>query len=169
MKTKFRSLTFGAAAGLGLLALSCAPAFADDNDWHWGHGMMGRWFMGEMMNRDMMDGWGPGMMMGRYYSTERLNFLKSALAITVDQAKLWDAYAGAVQIAAENMRKSHLNLLKSDTPNKLPERLALHEAMMSSNLEAMKSVNAATLALYDKLTDAQKAKADDLIAGTGMM
>jgi LTXXQ motif family protein len=168
MKPSLRSLSLCLTAAAGLMILPMSAAFADSNDWHWGRGMMGRWFMGEM-NHGMMDGWGPGMMMGERYNAERLDDLKRELGITDAQQKLWDSYAEAVKSSVSTMRSFHESMMDGKVPDKLPERLALHESMMTTRIESMKTVNAAVLALYDKLTDAQKAKADDLIAGMGMM
>lgn len=40
---------------------------------------------------------------------------------------------------------------------------------MTARIESMKSANAATLALYEALDDAQKKKTDELILCMGMM
>jgi hypothetical protein len=67
------------------------------------------------------------------------------------------------------MRAAHLKMMQSGFPEKLPDRLTMHEEMMTARLESMKAVNAATRALYDSMSPEQKAKADDMIAGMGMM
>jgi hypothetical protein len=169
MTRQSKFLVFGvlALSALGVGAL--APGFADEDDWRWGHGMMGKWFMGEMMNHGMMEGWGPGMMMGKRFTSERLDALKSELKITDAQAKPWDDYVKALQAAREGMREAHMKMMQAEFPKKLPERMAMHRAMMSARMTSMKSVDDATLALYNALSDEQKAKADDLIAGMGMM
>lgn len=168
MIRRSRVLAFGtlAASILGLATL--APGFADD-DWHWGHGMMGKWFMGEMMDDGMMEGWGPGMMMGRRFTAERLDALKSELGITDAQTKPWDNYVTALQAARESMRDVHVKVMEAEFPRKLPERVAMHQAMMSARMASMKTVDDATLALYNALSDEQKSKADEMIAGIGMM
>ena len=82
MKT-IRSLRSHAAIVAALFLAIATPVMADKDDrWFWGKGAMGHWFRGEMMGPDMMDGWGPGMMMGRRFNEERLNALKDELAIT---------------------------------------------------------------------------------------
>lgn len=159
------------AAVIAVLLFAIAtPVLADKDDgWFWGKGIMGHWFRGEMMGRDMMDGWGPGMMMGTRFNEERLNALKNELAITDAQKKVWDGYATSVKEAVTSMREVHVQMMGASVPATLPERITLHEGIMATRFEAMKSTNAATLALYNVLDDAQKKKADELIMGMGMM
>lgn len=146
------------------------PVIADNDDgWFWGKGFMGHWFRGEMMGRDMMDGWGPGMMMGTRFNDERLNALKNELAITEAQKRVWDDYAASVKGAVSSMREVHVQMMSGSIPATLPERITLHEGIMTGRFEAMKSTNAATLSLYNALDSAQKKKADELILGMGMM
>jgi LTXXQ motif family protein len=166
----FNSSGFIRATAIACLLTIATPAFADDDRvWFWGKGMMGHWFKGEMMDRGMMEGWGAGMMMGSRFNEERLNALKTELAITDTQKKVWDDYVAAVKTAVDSMRASHGQMMKADIPATLPERIALHESMMATRLGVMKSTDAATLALYQTLDAAQKRKADDLIMGMGMM
>ena len=81
-----KSRSSRAAMVAALLFTIATPALADNDDgWFWGKGFMGHWFRGEMMGRDMMDGWGPGMMMGTRFNDERLSALKIKLAITEAQ------------------------------------------------------------------------------------
>jgi LTXXQ motif family protein len=153
-----------------LLFAIATPVMADNDDgWFWGKGFMGHWFRGEMMGRDMMDGWGPGMMMGTRFNEERLNALKNELAITDVQKKVWEDYAASVKDAVASMREAHVQMMSGSIPTTLPERIAQHEGIMTGRLEAMKSTNAATLTLYNALDSAQKKKADELILGMGMM
>ena len=130
---------------------------------------MGHWFRGEMMGRDMMDGWGPGMMMGPHFNEERLDALKDELAITDAQKKTWEDYAASVKGTAASMREAYVQMMSASIPATLPERITLHEGIMTGRFEAMKATNAATLALYNALDNAQKKKADELILGMGMM
>ena len=159
-----------AAAVAVLLFAIATPVLADNDDgWFWGKGIMGHWFRGEMMGRDMMDGWGPGMMMGTRFNEERLNALKNELTITEAQTKVWHDYAVSVKNAATSMREAHVHMMSASIPATLPERITLHEGMMVVRLESTKSTNVATLALYRALDNAQKKKADELIMGMGMM
>lgn len=159
-----------AAAVAALLFALATPVLADSDDgWFWGKGFMGHWFRGEMMGRDMMDGWGPGMMMGTRFNEERLNALKNELAITEAQKKVWEEYAASVKNAVTSMREVHAQMMGGSVPATLPERIAQHEGIMTGRFEAMKSTNAATLSLYNALDSGQKKKADELILGMGMM
>lgn len=159
-----------AAAVAALLFALATPVLADSDDgWFWGKGFMGHWFRGEMMGRDMMDGWGPGMMMGTRFNEERLNALKTELAITETQKKVWEEYAASVINAVTSMREVHAQMMSGSVPATLPERIAQHEGIMTGRFEAMKSTNAATLSLYNALDSGQKKKADELILGMGMM
>jgi hypothetical protein len=149
--------------------LSMHASADDNNGWFWGRGMMGHMFRSEMMGRGMMGGWGPGMMMGGRFSSERLDALKTELKITEQQQKAWDGYTSTITDALKTMRDAHAQLLQGPVPKTLPERVNQHQAMMSVGFETMKKVDAATLTLYDALDAGQKKKADDLILGMGMM
>jgi hypothetical protein len=159
-----------AALILGACLAAASPVRAEqDEGWFWGRGMMGRWFQGGMMDQGMMDGWGHGMMMGHRLNEERLKALKSELAISDAQAKAWDDYAAAITAAARTMREAHMQMMSAQLPATLPERLVLHDNMMSSRHETMKKISEATLALYNTLDANQKKKADEVIMGIGMM
>ena len=68
-----------------------------------------------------------------------------------------------------SMREAYVQMMSASIPATLPERITLHEGIMTGRFEAMKATNAATLALYNALDNAQKKKADELILGMGMM
>lgn len=162
-----KSMIFAAVA---LTLMGITSAYSDDDDgWFWNRGRMGEWFRGEMMDDHMRWGGGHGMMMGGRFGEERLNALKSELTITTAQEKSWNDYAKAVKAAADSMRENHKNMMSGDFPKTLPERIAFHETMMSARLAEMKAMNEATLALYNALDTTQKAKADEVILGMGMM
>ncbi len=159
-----------AASVAALLFAIATPVLADNNDgWFWGKGLMGHWFRGEMMGRDMMDGWVPGIMMGTRFNEERLNALKTELAITEAQKKVWDDYAASIKDAVASMREARVQMMNASIPATLPERITLHEGSMAVRFESMKSTNAATLILYKALDNTQKKKADELIMAMGMM
>ena len=163
MKRKFL------AAFLIGAAMMTTPAFSDSEGWFWGRGHMGDWFRGEMWRYGMM-GDGPGhMMMGREFSEYRLEALKSELAITPAQEDAWKAYVAALQGAGDAMRAAHAAMLDKGAFKTLPERLDAQASMMASHQDAMKTVRDSTLALYEKLDDSQKKKADEIILGMGMM
>jgi hypothetical protein len=156
------------AAGALMFIAMLNPVAADD-DRYWGRGMMGRWFMGEMMSDQYGPRWGWGMMMGPRFKERWLGELKSELKITEAQSKLWDDYTSAAGNAAEVMGKLHQQMMKGDIPEKLPDRLTWHETMLSARLESTKSVNAALLSLYEAMSAEQREKADSLFSGMGMM
>jgi hypothetical protein len=60
-------------------------------------------------------------------------------------------------------------MMSADAPATLQERLKLRDKIMADRCVTSKSISAATLALYNTLSDEQKKKADDLIIGMGMM
>ena len=151
-------------AGIGVHAWA-----DDDSGWFAGRGIMGRMFHGEMMGRGMMEGWGHGMMMGSKFNEERLTALKAESKITDAQTQAWTDYTSAINDAAKTMRDFHGQMLQSSDPKTLPDRIALHQAMMSAGFATMKKVDDATLALYATLDADQKMKAGDLILGMGKM
>jgi hypothetical protein len=168
MKKRIHGIALVSIAGAALLAASLQPAWADD-DWGPGRGMMGRWFMGQMMDDGDRWGFGPGMMMQRRFSDQWIESIKSELAITPEQEKLWTAYVTETKNARETMWSMHQNMMSKDIPEKLPERLALHESMIGARHESTKSVNAALLALYNAMSKEQQEKADGIFTGMGMM
>lgn len=122
----------------------------------WGYGMMGS---GSMMGPGamMMPG-GPGQ-----YMDGRLAFLEAELDIRPDQEELWNDFAEAYRAAGSHMQAMHESMWQGDAPEALPERLAWHEQVMSSQLEAMKALREALLPLYQALDEDQKAVADSIM------
>ncbi len=149
--------------------LFATPVLADNHGWFMGKGRMGEWFRGEMWRGGMM-GEGPGhMMMGERFSEHRLDALKSEIGIAASQEEVWKAYVTAVQTTGNAMRTTHMTMMDQNSFKTLPERLDAQAAMMAAHQDAMKTVRDATLALYEKLDETQKKKADDLILGLGMI
>ena len=148
-------------------------------------GMMGGQMKdGMMMGQSMMQGMMDCPMMGQSHGqprTEgRLAFLKAELKIESNQEATWNKYAEAVRAShqgmAEHMAKMHEKMMKKDDTAQIAERLpepkALQNriAMMEGMLANLKSVEAATSKLYDKLDQSQKATADELLSmPCGMM
>jgi hypothetical protein len=163
MKNMIRVMVLASAA-----ALSTGIAHADE-EWGWGRGMMGRWFMGEMMGDRSGGGFGPGMMMHNRFSSHWIESIKSELEINADQQKLWDAYVTEAKNAQDTMWTMRRDMMAKDSPEKLPDRLIWHETMMAARAESTKSVNAALLALYNALNKEQQEKADGIFTGMGMM
>lgn len=173
------------------LALATAPAFAQqpEHEQHhpagtppaasapgMGAGMGGPGGMPMMgMMRMMMgqDGTG-GMSMMAGHVEGRLAFLKTELKITDAQLPLWNAVADAIRANAKSMSEmmSGGMIGSSQTTPTLPEKLALHEKMMTAHLEALRRLKAAVDPLYVALSPEQKKSADELLMGPmgmGMM
>jgi hypothetical protein len=150
-----------------------------------GPGMMGRGKMGNAC--PMTGGMGQGGMMGQgcpmmnmmgmmrpggdmpTYVEGRLAFLKAELGITDAQLNLWNAFAAAFRQNVESgkgMRQAMMAAMEAKTP---VERLATHLKAMETRLGALREVKPALEALYANLSAEQKAKADQLLSGTGWM
>jgi hypothetical protein len=130
---------------------------------------------GMMMQMPMMQGMGPGgmgpMMGGPGQHIEgRIAFLKAELGITPEQEQVWSTYADALRASASSMQGMHDQMMSGGgMPATLPERMQWHEQMMSSRLEALKTIQAAAVPLYNALKPEQKQTADTLMMGMGMM
>lgn len=123
--------------------------------------------MGSMMGMMMGPGMGSDML---YQHIEgRIAFLRTELGITDVQMAQWTAFAEALRANARAMSDMQTRLTQSGTPTTLPERLDLHEQMMTSHLEALRRLKTAAGPLYAVLNDQQKRAADDLIMRMGGM
>ncbi len=124
-----------------------------------GHGGMMR---GMMMGPGMMGG---GMMMGPGRFVEgRLAFLKTELGITAEQESVWDAFAEAMRGNAGSMQAMHERMWSGDGwPESLPERMELHEELMSERLAALRSMREALEPLYEALSPEQREVANSLM------
>lgn len=134
-----------------------------------GFGAMGGGMDGGMMSMmgGMMAG-NPAMMADHVEG--RLAFLKTELKITDAQTPQWTKFAEAMRATAGAMNGMHQQMMQGGLPDTLPERLDLHEQMLSSHLEALKDMRAALDPLYASFSDEQKKLADELMAGPmGMM
>ena len=127
-------------------------------------GMMG--MMRMMMGQD-----GMGMMAG--YVEGRLAFLKTELKITDAQLPLWNAVADAIRANAKSMSEIMSGgMMGGSQTAALPEKLALHEKMMTAHLEGLRRLKTAVDPLYAALSPEQKKTADELVMGPmgmGMM
>lgn len=133
----------------------------DDNDMSGGRmpmmGMMG------MMGGRMM-----GMMEAR--SEGWLAFLKTELKITDAQSAPWNAFADAVRANAKGMKDMRASMMsQGEKSEALPDRLALHEKMLSTRLDAVRRLKSVALPLYASFNDEQKKTADEILSPMGMM
>jgi hypothetical protein len=134
-----------------------------------GPGLMGRGMGGGMMSMmgGMMAG-NPAMMTDHVEG--RLAFLKTELKVTDAQTPQWTRFADAMRATAGSMNGMHQQMMQGGPPDTLPDRLDLHEKMLSSHLAALKDMRAALDPLYASFSDEQKKLADELMAGPmGMM
>ena len=123
------------------------------------------------MMRMMMGQDGMGMMAGHVEG--RLAFLKTELKITDAQLPLWNAVADAFRANAKSMGEMMSGgMMGSSQTATLPEKLALHEKMMTAHLEGLRRLKTAVDPLYAALSPEQKKTADELVMGPmgmGMM
>jgi LTXXQ motif family protein len=135
--------------------------------------MMGSGMQG-MMNPTMMGmmmGGGPMMgMMGAGPMMEgRLAYQKAELDISDAQAAAWDNYVAAFKTRGAAMQSMHADMMQIMQSGNAIARLDAHIKAMETMVDSLKALKPATEALYAVLTDDQKAKADQLLGGCGMM
>ncbi|HRN87392.1 MAG TPA: Spy/CpxP family protein refolding chaperone [Hyphomicrobium sp.] len=154
------------------------PAPVDKGAGHSGTqkgGMMGGDMMGRMMQggMEMKDGCPMmGMMAGADATPgieDRVASLKSELAITNAQNKVWSAYATAIKKDLETMQGAHEMMMKTMGAQSPVQRLDGHLIMMERRVAALKEVKPALSNLYAALDDNQKKAANKLLTGMGCM
>ncbi len=130
------------------------------------------------MMRGMMHG---GGMMGRQghcpmgggsaaHTEGRLAFLKASLAIAGEQNGAWEAYAGAFKKSLDAIKGVHDTMLMAVAQAKSPaSRLDARIAALEAKAATLKELKPALTALYAALSDEQKMKANELLAGMGCM
>jgi hypothetical protein len=96
---------------------------------------------------------------------QRIANLKARLKITDAQAPQWDAYAASLRDAAKAMGDQRAAMRDKVRAATLPERIALHEGLLVSQLEHLRKVKVAATALYAVLADDQKKIADTAVMG----
>lgn len=122
--------------------------------------------MGQMMMAMMGDR--GAMMVDRVEG--RLEFLKGQLKITDAQMPQWIRFADALRSTATSMSGMQQQMMQGGMPASLPDRIDLHEQMLSAHLDRVKDIKAALDPLYAALSDEQKKLADQLIMSPmGMM
>jgi hypothetical protein len=115
-------------------------------------------------------GMGPGMMGGSYgYSdpTTYLDGLKTELAITRSEEAAWDAYAGAVKAAADQMQGVRRSMWEAMGTSSWEERRDMMNEMFDVRQAAFDTVHNAAEKLLPKLTTMQQAKAAQSLPGLG--
>ncbi|MGK7865602.1 Spy/CpxP family protein refolding chaperone [Falsiroseomonas sp. E2-1-a4] len=132
-----------------------------------GPGMMGGDRMMPMMRGGMMGMMNPGMM-GRHVEG-RIAFLRAEIGVTPAQEAQWNALAEALRANARAMGEMQEQMMPmmqgGPQAAPLPQRLEMHERMMTSHLEALRRVRGAAGPLYAALDEGQKRIADTLMMG----
>jgi gamma-glutamyl phosphate reductase len=68
------------------------------------------------------------------------------------------------------MKDIHTSMMEQRSRSAaLPDRLGLHEQMLSAHLDAVRRLKAAAEPLYASLSEEQKKAADEVISSMGMM
>jgi hypothetical protein len=106
---------------------------------------------------------GPMGMMDLDHIEGRLAFLRTELGIADAQQPQWTQFADAVRAQAGVLQAMRLKLRQDGRPERLPERLALVQQVLSNRLEAVKAIQGPALSLYAVLSPEQQQKADDLM------
>lgn len=158
------------------VAQQAPPASTDTQTQTMGPGTMRP---GHMMGGRMIGGMGGGMMIGdcpmmdhqnAATPADRLNQMKSALAITDAQQGAWNAYTEKVTKNWENMGAMRDRMQQSMQSAKTPvERIDARITMMETRLSTMKDMKPVLQTLYDSLSADQKAKADQSLTPMGCM
>ena len=162
-----RSRSTTAALVAATLLVTATVAFAQQPKMGMGDMPMGPGMMGTMHDCPMM-----GMAMGADTTTlvaDRITALKTELGITDAQKAAWDAYAATLTTNLQGMqamRQTMMKVMEAKTP---VERLDARVTAMDAHLASMKALKPALTALYAVLSDQQKTKASQILAGKGCM
>jgi hypothetical protein len=113
---------------------------------------------------------GPMDLMPLDHIAGRIAFLKAELGITAAQETQWNAFADALRAAAQSMQTERAAMMNQGASESWPERLALHERLLSDRLAALKAIEGPVKSLYRVLSEQQRQKADELTGSPmGMM
>jgi len=100
--------------------------------------------------------WGPVQ-----YIKGRLAFTKAELEITDAQERLWEVFAEALRDFLKT--RSRPSIEGPARPAALPERLAMLERDLASDLESLRQWKAIIETFYGGLTEEQRRGADQLL------
>lgn len=162
-------------AALVVLSISAPVIAVADDDGPMGSGMMGMMRMMGMRDNDCpVHGEGMRGMMDTEHLTknadERLDKIKSELAIIPAQDAAWTAYAASVKASVSMMAAMRQGMQSMMQAGSAKDRLTVRITAMEGMLKALKASQPATDDLYKVLTLEQQKKADALLgAGCGMM
>ena len=162
-----RSHSTKAALVAATLVVSATVAFAQQPKMGMGHMPMSPGMMRTMHDCPMM-----GMAMGADTTppvTDRITSLKTELGITDAQKTAWDAYAATLTTSLQGMQAMQQTMMKVMEAKTPVERLDARVAAMDVHLSSMKALKPTLTALYAALSDQQKTKASQILAGKGCM
>jgi hypothetical protein len=129
-----------------------------------GMAMMGR----GMMNQDCpMMGMMPAGQEARL--EQRLNSLKTQLAIKPEQEAAWTAYVAAAKKTAEGAQGVHQTMRQSMGAKSPVERIDSHLTAIEGHANLLRIMKPALATLYDALSAEQKVKANAVLGGRGCM
>ncbi len=117
--------------------------------------------MGQMSMMGMSHQGGMGMPFEHVEG--RIAFLRAELNIEDSQVAPWNAFADVLRSNAKSMKDMHEEMMSQSNAMALPQRVDMHEKIMTAHLEMHRKFQAATKPLYDALNDQQKKMADNLI------
>jgi LTXXQ motif family protein len=136
-----------------------------------GPGMMGGNMAGMVammqMMRDGMPmpmGMGPNAAQPFQHIEGQLAYWRAELRITDAQAPQWDAFAGAVRDNVKKLQPAMMTTMQGAGEATAPDQLDRRITFLTTELDAMRAVQAAAKPLYDALTADQKKAADQLMA-----
>ena len=156
-----------AALVAATLLVTASVAFAQQPKMGMGDMPMSPGMMATMHDCPMM-----GMAMGSDTTTpvaDRITSLRTELGITDAQKTAWDAYAATLTTNLQGMqamRQTMMKVMEAKTP---VERLDAQVSAMDVHLASMKALKPTLTALYAALSDQQKTKASQILAGKGCM
>jgi hypothetical protein len=101
----------------------------------------------------------------------RLAFIKTELKITEAQTPAWNQLAESIRTAAKHHNeRMKAAFSREESAKTLPERLDVHEQLVSARLDEIKQIKGSLTNLYAVLSEAQKKEADDIVLPmAGMM
>jgi hypothetical protein len=106
-------------------------------------------------------GTGWGAWGSAHYIKGRVAFMKAELEITDAQERLWEVFAEALRDFLKAGSRSRVE--GSTRATALPERLAIQERDLASNLEALRQWKAIIETFYAGLSEQQRRGADELL------
>ncbi|MFZ2650548.1 MAG: Spy/CpxP family protein refolding chaperone [Burkholderiaceae bacterium] len=161
--------TAGALTLAAVTAVAAAPYGAFGACDEMGPGAAGAARMG-MMQGGMgpgaygaMRGGGPGLM-----SAQRLDQLKTELALTSEQEAAWQAFSAKATEQASLMQATHEQHWKAaGADTTAPARMTMHTGSMTQHLAGMQAMGSALSDLYAVLTPQQRSTVDQYFGPRG--